>query len=68
MLSYAHNLGYGNIQPIGRYLDPLLSCSPYTLYTVQFQFTEHLLQLLNNVPYDWLFPHQVLLLFCNISQ
>ena len=41
------------------YLLPLLSCSPYTCnrYTVQFQFTGHSLDLLDNVLYDWLFPH-----------
>ena len=35
----------------------LLSCSLYTLYTAQFQFTGHSLDLLENVLYDWLFPH-----------
>ena len=32
-------------------------CSPYTLYTVHFQFSGHSLDLLDNVLYDWLFPH-----------
>ena len=35
----------------------LLSCSPYTLYTDQFQFTGHSLHLSDNVLHDWLFPH-----------
>ena len=52
--------GCGNIEPtaghFGLFL-PLLSCSPYTLYTVQFHFTGHLLDLSDNVLHDWLFPH-----------
>ena len=52
--------GCGNIEPtaedFGLFL-PLLSCSPYTLYTVQFRFTGHSLDLLDNVLHDWLFPH-----------
>ena len=31
-----------------------LSCFPYTLHTVQFQFIRHSLDLLDNVLYDWL--------------
>ena len=31
----------------------LLSCSPYTLYTAQLQFTRHSLDLSDNVLYDW---------------
>ena len=51
---------HGNIEPNARHFDifsSLLSCSPYTLYTVQFQFTRHSLDLSDNVLYDWLFPH-----------
>ena len=36
--------GCGNIEPTVEHFDlfsPLLSYSPYTLYTVQFQFTGH---------------------------
>ena len=35
----------------------LLSCSPYSLYTVYFHFTGHSLDLSDNVLHDWLFPH-----------
>ena len=35
----------------------LLSCYPYTLYTAQFQFTGHSLDLSDNVLHVWLFPH-----------
>ena len=54
--------GCGNIEPtaghFGLFL-PFLSCFPYTctLYTVQFHFTGHLLDLSDNVLHDWLFPH-----------
>ena len=50
----------GNIEPITGHFDlfsPLLSCSPYTLYTALFQFTGHSLDLSDNVLHDWLFPH-----------
>ena len=39
---------------------PLLSCSPYTLYTAQFQFTGHSLDLSDNVLHDWMFPYHCL--------
>ena len=52
--------GCGNVEPtaghFGLFL-PFLSCSSYTLYTVQFHFTRHLLDLSDNVLHDWLFPH-----------
>ena len=52
--------GCGNIEPtaghFGLFLS-FLSCSSYTLYTVQFHFTRHLLDLSDNVLHDWLFPH-----------
>ena len=54
---YRYNQRCGNIEPTTRYLDlfsPLLSCSPYTLYAVKFQFTGHSVDLSDN---DWLFPH-----------
>ena len=57
------NQGCGNIESTARHVDlfpTLLSCSPYTkytLYTVQFQFTGHSLDLLDNVLHDLLFPH-----------
>ena len=52
--------GCGNIEPTTRHFDlfsSLLSCSPYTSYTVQFQFTRHSLDLSDNVLHEWLFPH-----------
>ena len=52
--------GCENIDPTAEHFDLFsssLSCSPYTLYTVQFQFTGHSLDLLDNVLHDWLFPH-----------
>ena len=51
----------GNIEPTARHFDlfsPLLSCSPYTLYTAQFQFYRHSLALSD---YDWVFPHHCIL-------
>ena len=56
----------GNIEPTNGHFDlfsSLLSCSQYTLYTVQFQFTRHSLDLLDNVLHDWLFPHHCSQLF-----
>ena len=50
----------GNSKLIARHFDlfsSLLSCSPYTLYTAQFQFTGHSLDIPDNVLHDWLFPH-----------
>ena len=55
-----HVQGCGNIEPIAGHFGlflPLLSCSPYTLYTVQFRFTGHSLDLSDNVLHDWLYPH-----------
>ena len=52
--------GRRNSEPTARHFDlfsSLLSCSPYTLYITQFQFTGHSLDLLDNVLHDWLFPH-----------
>ena len=52
--------GCGNFEPTAGHFDlfsSLLSCSQYTLYTVQFRFTGHSLDLLDNVLHDWLFPH-----------
>ena len=49
--------GCGNIARHFDLFSPLLSCFPYTLYTVQFQFTGHSLDLLDNLLHDWLFPH-----------
>ena len=52
--------GCGNSEPIADHFDlfsSLLSCSPYTLYTAQFQFTRYSLDLPDNVLHDWLFPH-----------
>ena len=55
---------------------PPLSCSYYTLYTVQFQFITHSLDLLDNVLHDWLFPNyklwgyfcfSVTITHCNIN-
>ena len=48
--------GCGNSEPTAGHFglfSSLLFCSPYTLYTVQFQFTRHSLDLSDNVPYDW---------------
>ena len=53
--------GCGNSEPTDEHFDlysSLLSYSPYNLYTVWFQFTEHSL---DNVLHDWLFPHHYLL-------
>ena len=52
--------GCGNFEPTAGHFDnfsSLLSCSQYTLYIVQFQFTRHSLDLSDNVLHDWLFPH-----------
>ena len=60
LISDSYSQGCGNIEPTARHFDlfsPLVSCSPYTLYTVQFQFTRHSLDLSDNVLYNWLFPH-----------
>ena len=57
---YGRTQECGNIEPTTGYFDlfsSLLSCSPYTLYTVYFQFTGHSLHLSDNVLHDWLFPH-----------
>ena len=54
------NQGCGNIEPTTGHFDLFsspLSCYPCTLYTVQFQFTGHSLDLSDNVLHDWLFPH-----------
>ena len=56
----SYGRGCGNIEPTTRHFDlfsPPLSCSPYTLYTVQFQFTGHSLDLSDNVLHNWMFPH-----------
>ena len=45
----------------------LLSCSPFTLYTAQFQFTRHSLDLSGNVLHDWLFQHLFGTLSCSPS-
>ena len=58
--TYMYMQGCGNTEPTAGHFDlysPLLSCSSYTLYTTQFQFTGHSLYLSDNVLYDWLFPH-----------
>ena len=58
-LYLCYTQGCGNIEPTAGHFDlfsSLLSCSPYTMYTVQFQFTGHSLDLLDNVLHDWLFP------------
>ena len=55
--------GCGKLEPTVRHFDlytSLLSCSPYTLYTIQFQYTEQSLHLSENVLHDWLFSHQYL--------
>ena len=57
-----HTQGCGNIEPTIRHFDPLLSCSSYTLYTAQFQFTA--LDVSDNVLHDWLFPHHCTYLHC----
>ena len=43
------------------YVHQHLSCA---LYIVQFQFTGHLQDLLENVLYDWLFPHPLATCAC----
>ena len=56
---YIHVQRCGNIEPTTRHFGlflPLLSCSPYPLYTVQFQFTRHSLDLSDKILHDWLFP------------
>ena len=63
--------GCGSIEPTTRHFNlfsPLSSCSPYTciLYTVQFQFTRHSLDLADNVLHDWLF--KIISCFCLPSQ
>ena len=45
---------------------PLLSCSPFNLYTVQFQFTGHSLDLSDNVLHDWLFPHNCMYMYIHV--
>ena len=60
VIECAHIQGCGNIEPTTGHFDlfsSLLSCSSYTLYIVQFQFTGHLIDLSDNVLHDWLFPH-----------
>ena len=57
--SYWEEAGSWNIESTAGHFDPfslLLSCSPNTLYAVQFQFTGHSLDLSNNILHDWLFP------------
>ena len=59
---YMYIQGCGNIElTVGHFnlFLTLLSCYPYTctLYTVQFQFTGHSLDLSDNVLHGWLFPH-----------
>ena len=52
--------GWGNIELTTGHFDLFsapFSCSSYTLYTVQFQFTGHSLDLSDNVLHNWLFPH-----------
>ena len=59
----------GNIEPTAGHFglfSPLLSCSPYTLYTVQFCFTGHSLDLSDNVLHDWLFPHHCIYIYTYI--
>ena len=66
MATHISLLGCGNIEPTGRHFDlfsSLLSCSLYTLYTVQFQFTTHLLE---NVLHDWVFPHYCTLIWVHV--
>ena len=63
-----HNTGVGNSDPtvghFGLFSTPL-SCSPYTLYTVQFQFTGHSLDLSDNVLNDdWLFSTPLFIYNC----
>ena len=45
---------------------PLLSCSPYSLYTAQFQFIEKLIDLSDNVLHAWLFPHHCLYIHVHV--
>ena len=57
--------GCGNSEPVGGHFELFstpLSYSPYTLYTAQFQFTGHSLNLMDNVLHDWQFPHYFVLL------
>ena len=57
---FRYSQGCGNIEPTAGHFGLillLLSCSPYTLYTVQFRFTGHSLDLSDNVLHDWLFSH-----------
>ena len=52
--------GYTCSEPTTRHcglFSSLLSCSPYTLYTAQFQFIRHSLNLSDNVLHDWLLPY-----------
>ena len=49
-----HTQGCGNSEPNTRHFDSTLVLLPYTLYTVQFQFTGHSLDLSDNVLHDWL--------------
>ena len=59
--------GCGNIELTTGHFDlfsPLLSCSPYTLYILQFQFIRHSIDLSDNVLYDWLFPHYCVYTTC----
>ena len=61
-----NNQEYGNIESTTGhcvlFAASLLSCSPYTVYTVKFQFTRHSLDLSDNVLYDWLFPHKIIII------
>ena len=66
MYIYMYIQKCGNIEPITGHFDlfsPLLSCSPYTLYTALFQFTGHSLDLLDKVLHDWLFPHHCIYIY-----
>ena len=71
MLLYTHVCcislqGCGNIEPTTGHFDlfsPLLSCSPYTLYAIHFQFTGHSIDLSDNVLHDWLFPYHCITYF-----
>ena len=59
-----YSQGCGNIEPTTGHFglfSLLLSWSPYPLYTVQFHFSGHSLDLLDNVLHDWLFPHHCVL-------
>ena len=66
MYIYMYIQKCGNIEPITGHFDlfsPLLSCSPYTLYTALFQFTGHSLDLSDKVLHDWLFPHHCIYIY-----